>query len=873
MKLKPIKRGGPWLVSALAAMTLPGTTLAQAEPRQPRGAGIDEIVVTGTMRDQSAQDVPIAVTAISGEQLQQTFRNDILAVAEITPGVSMGQQSGFRAIAGGIRGTGQNSILVTQDSSVVVLVDDFALSNVQAQFVEMFDVEQVEVYRGPQGTLFGKSATGGAIVIRTKRPDLMERYAEVETQFGMFEGGSVSSNIFKARAAINVPLIENELSVRLTGIYDRDGGFYRNDKDTATFPDSVPIYDGLAAALGRPTRDLFPPELSLANRGSGEKLNGTDILAGTAKVLWQPTENYEAFFKWEVLRDRSGNIPGVNETPSGEGFLLPLLGFPGIQEAGHNDVFSTGVTNQCAEGNPKGLCLTAGQRVEVDGFHLHQRFDTENLTFRLLTGYREQREILPNTYVGEAFNSLFDASRNTVKDSLQLEFRVSSSFDGPFNFVAGASYIEEETDMQAYATVGLLSLVTFLPSEDPDSENPLIAGGTLDSRGFLNLNLDFINDPAVTGATQDRESYAFYFDGSYEITPDLTFSAGMRYTNDKKDFLRFANPGGPCSDLTPERDRRLIDGVCLDARSNATSRGGADFTIRNVEAFKIPDGLTFGIDDNFSDSWNEITWRAALDYRIQDDVMVYGSFSTGFISGGFTETCSSLATCQPFDSETNWNAEVGLKGQFLDNRLQTNASIYYTRYKDLIRSQVLPFTDEFGNTTQETINVNAGESEAYGLEVEALWLATENLTLQLALARMEHDYREFLIDIDGDGELNDLSDNKVPYSPKWQIVGSASYEQMLAAGRGSITYTTSLNYESTAETLVFNPGLTQQESRVLWDANVSWRDNSDRYRVTLWAKNLLDEEHRVAGNSVAGLWNFTMFGRPRSLGIELAARF
>lgn len=506
-----------YVIVALAAMALSGTASGQAETRQVRASGIDEIVVTGTMRDQSAQDVPIAVTAISGEQLQQTFRNDILAVAEITPGVSMGQQSGFRAIAGGIRGTGQNSILVTQDSSVVVLVDDFALSNVQAQFVEMFDVEQVEVYRGPQGTLFGKSATGGAIVIRTKRPDLMERYAEVETQFGMFEGGSVNSSIFKARAAINVPLIENELSVRLTGIYDRDSGFYRNDKDTATFPDSVPIFNDLAAALGRPMRDLFPPELSLANRGSGEKLNGTDILAGTAKVLWQPTESYEAFFKWEVLRDRSGNIPGVNETPEGEGFLLPLLGFPGIQEAGHDDVFSTGVTNQCAEGNPKGLCLTAGQRVEVDGFHLHQRFDTENLTFRLLTGYREQREILPNTYVGEAFQSLFDASRNTKKDSLQLEFRVSSSFDGPFNFVAGASYIEEETDMQAYATVGLLSLVTFLPSEDPDNANPLIAGGTLDSRGFLNLNLDFINDPALTGAVQDRESYAFYFDGSYDI--------------------------------------------------------------------------------------------------------------------------------------------------------------------------------------------------------------------------------------------------------------------------------------------------------------------------------------------------------------------
>ena len=104
--------------------------------------------------------------------IDKQFRTDVLQLGEMTPGVALGQVAGFRAIAGGVRGTGQNSILVTQDSSVVLLVDEFALSNVQAQFVELFDTERVEIYRGPQGTLFGKSATGGAISIITKRPEL-----------------------------------------------------------------------------------------------------------------------------------------------------------------------------------------------------------------------------------------------------------------------------------------------------------------------------------------------------------------------------------------------------------------------------------------------------------------------------------------------------------------------------------------------------------------------------------------------------------------------------------------------------------------------------------------------------------------------------
>lgn len=835
--------------------------------------GLEEIVVTGTMREQRSQDVPIAISAISEEQLQRTYRTDVLAVAELAPGVTMGQQSGFRAVAGGIRGTGQNGILVTQDSSVVIVLDEFYLSNVQTQFVELFDIEQVEVYRGPQGTLFGKSATGGAIFIRTKRPELDELGADFEVQTGRFVGGSVNSDIFKLRSAINVPLIEDQLALRFTALYDYDEGFYRNSKDTATFPNSIPIYDELAATLGVSTPELLPPELDTTNRGSREKLNGTNVWAGSLKLLWAPNDSYEAFFKYERSQDTSGTVPGVNETPEGEGFLLPLLGFPGIDEAGHGDIYSTGVTNQCVDGNPRGLCLTAGQRVEVEGFHLHQRLDLDHYTIRLFSGYREQTEILPNTYVGEAFISLFDAARNTTKDSLQFELRVNSDLEGPFNFVAGASYMEEDTDMLAYSTVGLSSLVTFLPSEDPDSDNPLVADGTLDTRGFLNLDLDFIDNPATTGARQDRETWAVYFDGTYELTDDLSFSAGIRYTRDKKEFYRRANPGGPCTDLTPARNQVIVDGECLDSRSNTISRAGADFTMRDVRPFDLPEGLGYEIDETFNASWSEWTWRAVLDYRMSDDVMTYLSYATGFISGGFTETCSSPATCLPFDAETNWNIETGIKSDLLDGRLRLNAAMYYTRYEDLIRSQVLPFTNIFGVTTQETINVNAGESEAYGIELESRWLATENLSVDFSAAWMRHEYREFELDTTGDGVLEDLSNLDVPYSPEWQMVAAVTYDQYLPQGRGSITYNTSLNYESSTDTLVFNPSLSKMQSRLLWDANVTWRDESERYRVSLWAQNLLDEEYRMAANSVAGLWNFTMYGRPRAVGMEFAVSF
>ena len=184
---------------------------------------IEEVLVTGTKREATVQDVPIAVTAITGEQLQKTFRTDILALNDMAPGVSLAQVAGFRAVAGGIRGTGQNSILVTQDSSVVVLIDDFALSNVQSQFVEMFDIERVEIYRGPQGTLFGKSATGGAISIVTKRPVMNELSAELGGQYGQFDpDDGETADIGKIRMAFNLPIIDDKLSIRAAAVYDYD---------------------------------------------------------------------------------------------------------------------------------------------------------------------------------------------------------------------------------------------------------------------------------------------------------------------------------------------------------------------------------------------------------------------------------------------------------------------------------------------------------------------------------------------------------------------------------------------------------------------------------------------------------------------------
>ena len=153
----------------LSSLGIYSTTFAQEDMDR---LDIEEIVVTGTKREVSQQDLGMAVTAITSKQIENTFQHDLTALSEFAPNVNLTPQNGFNAVAGGMRGTGFISILVTKDPSVGVSVDEFAFNHVQSQFVELFDVEQIELFRGPQGTLFGKNTTGGAVAITTKKPVL-----------------------------------------------------------------------------------------------------------------------------------------------------------------------------------------------------------------------------------------------------------------------------------------------------------------------------------------------------------------------------------------------------------------------------------------------------------------------------------------------------------------------------------------------------------------------------------------------------------------------------------------------------------------------------------------------------------------------------
>lgn len=860
-------------IATCSAIAMIGSGMAIAEERE-----LEEIVVTGTKRDTSMQDTPLAVTTLTEDAISKTFVNDIRAVADLTPNVLLSKQPGFNAIAGGIRGTGSTSILVTQDTSVGITIDDFAISSVQSQFVEMYDIDQVEVYRGPQGTLFGRNSTGGVIAINTKKPDLQEFGGDIEMTFGQFDGAR-TADAWKIAASMDLPIIEDKLALRFAGVSDQYEGWMTNGKPITQFPNSIPFY-GL---FGLPTENPpLPPELDTTARGSGEELDDKDVQAFKTKLLWKPNDSYEALLTWEYSRDDSGAPPAVNETPVGEGFLFPLFGFPGIEEVGYSDIYNTG---QSQQGN--GINVLNGHQVDVDGYYLTQWFYQENYTIKALIGKRETDETLASTYTGEAFNNLFDASRNLERNQEQYEIRFISNFDGDFNFVAGAAYFVDDVDFRAIATQGFVSLI---PAFNTDTLS------FYDERGYINLDLDGLLDPGTTVTNQERESWAYYIDGSYQINDEWTLHAGIRYTQDEKEFFRNANGGGQCNQYTQEKDAVLADptapfdwqtNCAADNRSSAISRAGITGNEYDPRKNPLPPE-NYGVNVTVDDEWNDTTWRLVLDYKYDDDQMVYGSVSTGFISGGFTETCSTLVTCQAYAPEENINFEIGHKGDFMDGSLRLNTAVFYTQYEDLQRNQVVPYTSASGDPAQETLTVNAGESTHYGIEIEATWLATDNLTIRGGLGILEAEYDDFEWDPQPNNPattVTDFSSLDVPFAAPVQASLDATYDMEVGNG-GMMSFNANVSYQDEAEgspfdtnaavlipAVIRHPTNSQIEEYTLVNASVTYRPPSDNFYLTFYGRNLTDENTRIGANSVANLWVMSFFSPPRELGVRFGAKF
>ena len=813
------------LVAGLAAVPLQAQTASPADPARPpagqataapatQSGGLTDIVVTATRRDSRLQTTPIAVSVIDSSLIQQAAPRNIGDLAAFVPNFSASTITGFNAASFAIRGVGQTNIIVYFEPPVAVLVDDFVVPSVQTQLLDTFDVAQVEVLRGPQGTLFGKNTTGGAVTVRTKRPVMNQFGAEARFQYGSF-------NTQKIQGSLNIPLINDKLALRVVGGYDKDDGYYHNGACYGPVTGFVPNkFNGVSGCL------------------DGRRIGGRKVANGRAKLLFEPSSNVRALLQYEWLRDKSQSVPSVNvngEFTGAGAFLTDLLHTVRTNPANSDPLFNAAITNR----NSGLVNIERGQRVSVDGFYLNTDIDAGSGTFTSVTGYRNQRTRLPNSYAGVApiapdgqALSFFDASRDDNRKTFQQEVRFASKFQGPFQFVAGGFYQHESIDFCVAQILGFLDLVA----------GPLPFGNWNDT-------------PFILCNAQKGSSKAVFAEGTFKIAPTLTLTAGARYTRENKTWRG--------------RQQAFVP----------TLGGGFDPSITVADAlgasvYKYPSGVvTVGA------KAHKLTYRASLGWQATPTVFGYATFSRGFKGGGFNDQIGGFAAfgadlaafataARATKPETADSYEVGVKSEFLNHRLRFNATAFHVKYSDLQKQLNVPIVVN-GQPNQVTLFVNAASAVVNGAEIEASAVPVHGLTLRGVLGYQDAKYKKYT----APGAGYNLADAPLDRAPKWQWTLDGTYQVPIASFKatfnGNVTYVGRNLFTQDINQILGNTFL---NARTLVNASVTLADADDRYYVRVIGRNLTDKRYKTAEQNVAGLWQNAQYGPPRFYGIELGMK-
>ncbi|WP_116367310.1 TonB-dependent receptor [Parahaliea mediterranea] len=354
--------------------------------------------------------------------------------------------------------------------------------------------------------------------------------------------------------------------------------------------------------------------------------------------------------------------------------------------------------------------------------------------------------------------------------------------------------------------------------------------------------------PAVIGSfgtnSQDSESSAVFAQADYTFLDDWTLTVGGRYTRDEKNY-------------TLESDS-LTNGV-----------------------------VTSSFIAEKDDSWTNFSPKVALEYQLSDDILLYGSVSQGYKGGGYNSRATLPELVGPYDEETVTAYELGIKSDWWDRRLRVNGAIFLNEYEDLQQGVQRP-----GSVRAESITTNVAEAEIAGVELELLVLPVENLQVGFNVGYLDAEYNDFCDDTDGASaympsncggfELEfspgqwliaeDQTDLPLPNAPELSASLLLDYDLVTGIGifslHGDVRYTDRYNTWGRALDDAF-----YRDEVALVNANISYTDTDERYKLTVYGKNLTDEEV-ISGAVVTGANPITQFYQPpRELGVELIINF
>ena len=807
-------RGFNKLLTSLIAVPMCFSLGSFAAAQETKSLQLEEVVVTSRKREESVQDVPIAVTAITSE-LQNGSIRDLKDLEGLVPNVQIRQSMGRAAgHAISIRGIGYSNDEKSFDPAVGVVLDGVAMTVNTGALFDNFDIEKVEIARGPQGTLFGKNTIAGVISVQRSDPT-GELGGKVSATVGNFGRSDV-------KAIFNTPLIEDVLAAKLfVSSLKTDGNIYNVTLDKDTNKQDY---------MGYGVKFLFTPNDDLEVKLTVEKIDdGSDNgafrnlsgMGGNRTIALQ--DGYSG--GWEPFNPLVSVLTGPNAAEFRQANYKANATNPEINGSAclmKNDPGSTEDTTSAAKEN-------VGQ-VDTDAITLQATYQVgENSSLTYIYGYRDTYEEALWPYSGSACDFITIDNRNwNDQESHELRFNTSGE---NYDLVMGV-YQMDNSYTQDWFTYDFWELV-----RTPALLKSMY--GATDAE-VARLGNDFGQN---IYQNQDSSSSAIYGQLDYQVSDRLELTLGLRYTKDEKDF----NARGFCIEADSLRDQVNWD-TCVHGKGQ-------------TGAWDISESKT--------------TWKLGMAYNLNEDTLAYASISTGFHSGGFYGKNQRLIDyAVTYKPEEITSGEFGIKTDFNDGRSRLNAAIFHSTVEDLQAMTTVQSSDG----TAVSIAYNVGEVEYAGLELEYTQLFSESFQISATMGYLDASYNNFdanlaNVDYNGDGTKNELDyvDNSY-LDPKQapELTFGVSATNTTDYAGGLIISNLSYSWTDDFYTQEDNDPVSLVESYGKLHLNFAFE--KDSYKVALFVNNLTDETNWVS-RTTSTLITYGQQTQGRAFGIEFQTEF
>ncbi|WP_339703807.1 TonB-dependent receptor [uncultured Sphingosinicella sp.] len=741
-----------YLLAGCGVAAVLGAPTAHAQQAETETDGIADIVITAQRRSESLQDVPLAVSALDSERIKEAGFKDVEDLTSTVPNLNISALWGSSSPKIFMRGIGNNNFNQTAESKVAVYLDQVYLSAPSGQLFQMYDLERIEVLRGPQGTLYGKNATGGAISVYSKLPGR-------DTE-GYVRAGYGNYDAYELEGAATLPLSDT-LSARVAGTWSKRDGY---------------------------VKDL----------GTGKTVNDAEQWAARAILRWQPSDAVDI-----KLNVHGGSSDSTHNNSVHRGIFDPAqLALGNFVKMSANDIIAGNAVDILgyADPNPDPYVNTyegdTFAKVDLVGVSLVSDFELgDGYTLTSVSGYeKSKRHVLQEGNGAPSTIFTIDWGPSTF-ESISQELRLSSPTDSSFSWLVGAFAFHEKGTVHNFYNLASVSFAL----------------------GF---------DAFDQYYTQKTDTFAAFAQGSLALTDRLNLTLGGRINHEKRK---------------------------LDHRTFATTAAG-------VSVFPGP-----LFDLQLSESWTEWSGRAAIDYEIADDVLLFASVNRGFTSGGFNTGAFNdpVGAERIFNPETVVSYEAGIKSTLFDRRLRINATAFLYDYSDL---QVFTFTAGGLQFIE-----NASNATIKGIELEVQAMPVDNLELGASVGLLKSEYKDFVRETGGVTE--DLSGNRLIGAPNSQFNIVGKYTVPTSKGdfwlRGDYSYSGHRYYDERELRELSSQGATEN-----LNASIGYTGMNDKFELSFWVKNLTDEVTIIDVVEV-GLFGYqnVWYNMPRTYGLSLEYRF